>query len=440
MTETFTYNPTKGPKWSFLRDDVSSNGITGLNGTTGLNENLHQLFTLSHKIGSISFNGSQDILDNNNPNVNYTTTTTDVFHFNTTPGKKFALVGDWHSQELNNGTFNSTDLLTLNYNLKKTLALLVDHAENVANNGVTVTNLMNTSTDVVTNDVGLAGKVFGKMTLTGKFGSTQVNSTSGNSTGQTQVLSLAPDNAKDMGTFKQVKWNLSLAQVETNGQMQTAKNGITLSSVVKNNTISLQYMGALASPSALPTSARGITIAGDPNPKNKFHYTLAYKVRNPTAGGAALTVAKYTADLQVNPLTKLVYSFNHFNERADGGVDLMGAESLQIQRPVVKNVTLVSQWASTSNHSTNSGNSTMSLGFTDKLSSLTSFAASYGFTDTLTSGVENAGHTATVKYDWKLNDDHLLSLSGQYNDNPGSVANQRPQYLQFSIDFKTVFN
>lgn len=419
IRNAFAYNPVKGPKVNFFRDEVSSGS------SKAATQFLHETYTLDHKLGVFKFNALQDTVTVQNPGAQDQTTQLRTLHFNTESKGRMSLVGDWKSVKQPDGKFEDTQTLNLNYTMSSKMVF------------TGLRTAIKTDQYTVTTQVyGVTGKLSKELNLAAKFGDTVVN---GLTTGKVRELSLNPNAAKDYGAFKQVNWSLRYAEVQNAGKIQTLSDGAKLDTTLMKHKLALEYIGAV---NANGTSqiVRSFSVAGDPDPKKALKYSLSYKVRDPGAG-PSIYIRKYDAEWAVNPYTKLTYNYASSTEKPDGTVDPAGVERLRLTTPLSKRLGFVGQWEGSRNPAQQLAKNTLSLGLAGKLSTIGTFEASYGFDRVTTPGVLTASHTYKVKYDYQENADHYLTFSGLVVDWSGPrPANVSADDLQFQLDYKTLFN
>ncbi|MHB1001638.1 MAG: hypothetical protein ACYC27_20555 [Armatimonadota bacterium] len=418
LRNNVTFNPTKGPKMTMLMDQISY-------GSGGSETNYsHENYTLNHKIGKIDINAMRDSVSTESPT---STNTTDVttLHFNTDAQRRTAIVGDWKLVEKSDGKFEDTQTLKLNTKLNSKMAFIGSR-----------TSIRTNEMEFQTQDYGVSGKVFGKLSLAAKYGDTLVN---GLTVGKTRELSLIPDAPKDYGMFKQVGWQMAFGQVVKNGKIETENKTAKLDTQVLKHKISMHYIGGITK-EGKSQIVRTFSVIGDQDPKKKLQYNMAYKVRD-IGTPKNILIRNYNADWKVTSFTNLVYNYASYKEKADGTLEPVGIERVRLTTALSKKLGFVGQWERNSNYQAETDQNTLSVGISGKLSAKEVFEVGYGFDSLSTKNGDSESRTYKLKYDHQVDADHYLTLSGTYTDRDGpKPANINTDDVQYQIDFKTVFN
>jgi hypothetical protein len=277
----------------------------------------------------------------------------------------------------------------------------------------------------------------GSLSLAAKFGETLVN---GLTIGKVRELSLTPGGPKDLGAFKQINWNVRYAEVQKAGKVETQAKAAKVETSVLKHKLAVEYLGSVTKDGQTPI-VRSFSIAGDQDPKKRLRYDLAYKVRDPGGASPSLIIRRYNAELQVNPSTKLAYSYLGFNEKPDGNLEPVGLERLKLTMAATKRLGFTSQWEKTRNYQQGTAKTVLSLGLAGKASSNETLEASYGFDRVTSPSGKTSARTYKLTYDRQVSADHFLTFSGRYTDWSGPhPSDPNSDDLLLQIDFRRVFN
>lgn len=409
--------PTQGPKLSILEDRVS----TGTPGSS--TDTMHQQFKVDHKLGAMSLNAMHDTVTVTGTNGSANTVTTDSFHFDTDAARRASFIGDWRNIRQADGKFEDTKSMRLSYKLNPSLDF-------TANRLMVQTDKNNTQCQ----EYSLTGKVFRGVGLKSRFAQTSLD---GAMTNRVRELSLVPDAARNYGVFKQFKWSVGFSEVETVGKPAESNSAHVESNVMKHQ-VTMDYAGGIAKDGQRP-STRSLSIAGDPDPKKPVHYSMTYKVVDPGTAPTML-MRRYDADWQINASIKLTYNYFSFNQKPDGKIEPIGGQKLRLTMPFNKNLNLLGQWENSEDYSQSIRKRTLSFGLTGKLNPHTAFEGSIGIDSVLTPSGGTTSKTFKLKYDYQMDADHFLTLSGKCTawSGPHQVnPNDDDVYVQ--LDLRTVF-
>jgi len=387
LTNSIVISPSHGPKLSILRDEVAA-GKSG-----AVSKSLREKFALDHRIGLVSLAAVQDTVTKEDSTGDERRIETRTFHFDTDPKRRASLIGDWRTVEQNDGKFEDTQTLKLNSRL--------------------------------TSDIAFAG-----MRSVVKTDGAEVVS---------QEYGLQPGAARDYGMFKQVKWSLYFAQAQNSSGTETRTKAAKLESEIAAHKVAVEYLGAVTKDGQTPVT-RSFSIAGSQDPKERLHYDLAYKVRDPGCG-PSLLIRRYNADWQIYPSTKLIYNYFSYDEKPGGKLEPIGTERLRLATALTKRLGFIGQWEIADNYERGTSKDTLSLGLSGKVSSLGALEASYGYDRVAAPDGKSSSRTYKLKYDYQTSADHFFTFSGRYTDWSGPrPASSDGDDLYLQLDFKTLFN
>lgn len=423
LRNQLTYNPASGPRIILFRYQDQA-GASDAFGTF-----LHEAYKLDDKIklsaiGPIEFKGLMDIQTTTAADGTDQQVKVSTYHVQNDRKQRVRFTGDVNSVERSDDTFEKAQVFTLGTKLTPTLAF----------HGMRRT--INTQSDqTVAQDYGITGKVLGGYALSARFGETLLN---GATVGKIRELSLTPPAARDFGIFKGVNWNLKFAEVRNRDKIETGTKQASLDSTVLRHRIALAYSGLITKEGQTPI-VRSFSVLGDPNPANKLHYALAYKVIDPRAARSML-VRNYTAEYKFNATTVLNYLYMSYNEK-DGKFEPIGIERLKLTTTLTKALSLIGHWENAENYQAGTDRTQMSLGIAGKLDSLTAVEVSYGYDRVVTPGGETTASTYKVKYDQTISADHFLTFSGTYTDwNGPKPSNANADDVTLQLDFNLLFD
>jgi len=233
---------------------------------------------------------------------------------------------------------------------------------------------------------------------------------------------------------------LLIGEVQTaNGHVQTRTKSAGFETEVLNHALSAGYTGAVTKEGATPV-VRYLSLTGDKDTKKRFHYSLSYKVHDPGAD-PSLYIRKYAADYRLSKTTALFYNYSSYNEKAGGKLEPIGVEKLKLTTMLNDKLSLVGQWESLENFANNTDKNTLSLGVAGKLSKLAALEASCGYDSVITSSGKSSSRTYKLKYDYQMDSDHFLMLSGKYTDWSGPKPTSSPDDdVRVQLDLKKLFN
>ena len=410
--------PSNGPKLSILMDQITS-------GKDGLQTDWRQQrFALEHHMGNVSLNAIQDTVTTGTSSGSESSIRTRSFHFETDTKLRTSLIGDWKNVLREDGKSEDTKTLRLSAKLARGF--------DFNSNGLTI----RTEAGVTdSREVSLTGKVLGSVALKSRFGQTMSN---GDFAGGIRELSLIPDAAKNYGPFREVKWSLGFAEVQSGDKVQSRAENGRVEAQVMDQRIAAEYSGAITKDGGNPIT-RTLSLGGDPDPKKPVHYNFMYKSRDPGSGDPIL-LRRYDFDWQISESMKFTYNFFTYNEKPDGKLDLTGGERYRLTMPFTETLNLLAQLESTDDYAKDTAKDSLSVGITSKPSSLGALEASYGQDHTTTSEGEAESHTYRLKYDHQMDADHFITFSGKYTNWSGvhkSDPNSDDVLLQ--LDFRTIF-
>lgn len=418
------FNPSRGPKITLLRDEVRTGA------SDAASRSIHETYKLDHNIGvsslgTLSFKSMLDTKTNIAPDGTERWTRTTTYHLNSDRRRPLSFAADWKTIEREDGRFEKTRLLSIGSKLSGDLAF----------NGMR--KVVETDEhETVAQDYGLTGKVLGGLSFSARFGEMLLD---GVTVGKVRKLILTPPGAKDYGIFKGVGWNLKFEEVRKGSKTQTQTKAAKVESTLLKHRLAVGYSGAVTKKSETPI-VRSFSIAGDQDPKKRLHYDFSYKVRDPGAG-PSLLIRRYNADLRISPTTKLEYKYFSFNEKKNGKLELVGREFLKLTSSLNKRLSLLGQYEVADNYKQDSTKRTISLGIAGKPSSLAAVEVSYGYDREEIKGRKASTRTYKVKYDYTIDADHFVAISGQYTDWKGHrPADNDRDDLRLQLDFMTLFN
>ena len=419
MKNNIVVNQPGSPKFSILRDQVTSGKESAISSF------LRQRYTLGHKLGLLTLNAVQDTVTRENETGEEQEILTRSFHLATDAKRKSSLIGDWKNISRSDETFENTQTIRLNSLVMK---------------GLTFSTMRSTidtnQSDTMINEYALVGNVTKSLNLKSKFAETLVD---GLTVGKIRELSIIPGAARDYGMFKQSKWSLGYGEIQTAGRVETQAKSARFESLVLGNKIAAEYSGAVTKDGQTPI-VRSFSIGGNPDPKGRLHYNLAYKVIDPGANPSML-IRRYDADYRINRTTTLAYDFFTYNERPGKKIQPIGLERLKLVTMLTDKLGFVGQMESTDDYANSISKNTLSLGVSGKLSPLEALDASYGIDRVWTPSGKTTAKTYKVKYDYQLDAEHFLTFSGKFTDWSGPrPANNTSDDVVFQLDFKTVFN
>ena len=406
------------PKLSILRDQVTSGS------SSAISSFLRQRYALDHKIGLLTLNAVQDTVTKENETGEEQEVRTRTLHFDTNAKRKSSLLGDWKGISRSDGTFENTRVFRFN---------------SLVTSGVTFTAMETTvdtdQADTVINEYALVGTVMSGLSLKSKYAETVVD---GLMVGKTRELSIIPGAAHDYGMFKQSKWSLGFGEVQTAGKVETQAKSARFESLVMGNKVTAEYSGTIMKDGQTPI-VRSFSIAGNPDPKGRLHYNLAYKVMDPGANPSML-IRKYDADYRINGKTKLSYNFSTYNEKPGNKIEPLGLERLKLVTMLTDKLGFVGQLENTDDYANSISKKTLSLGVSGKLSPLQALDASYGIERVWTPGGKTSAKTYKLKYDYQLDAEHFLTFTGKWTDWSGPrPADPNADDLMLQLDFRTVY-
>lgn len=418
------YKPTNGPQITLFRYQDQA-GAADAHTTFE-----HELYKLDHKfqlsaVGPIEFKGLVDTKTTTDGEGTEQQTRVSTYHINNDPKQRIRFTGDLNNTEKSDGTFQKVQVFTLGTNLTPTLAF----------SGTRKTTDTHEDQSIV-QDYGLTGKVFGGYALSARFGETLLN---GLTVGKIRELSLAPPAARDYGLFKGVNWNVKFAEVRDRDKIQTRTKQASVESTILKQKFAVAYSGLITKEGQTPIT-RSYSVIGDPDPKKRLHYSLAYKVIDAGASSPSILVRNYTADYKFSATTTLNYFYTSYSEK-DGKLEAIGVERLKLNTKLSGTLAMVSQWESNENRQTGLYKNGYSLGITGKLNSLSAVEASYGYDRVTSPDGETKSRTYKLKYDRNVSADHYFTLTGTYTDWEGPKPSSAPaDDIALQLDYNILFN
>lgn len=411
--------PSHGPKLSILQDQVST-GISDASTDT-----MHQQFRLDHQIGGMSFSAVHDTVAASGDNGGRSAVTTQSFHFDTDAKRRASGIGDWRSIKQDDGKFEDTKTLRLNYKLTPSLDFMA--------NRLMVRTDQN---DTVAQELNLTGKVFTNIGLRSRFAETTID---GEVAAKIRELSLVPDAGKDYGMFKQFKWSMAFSENESAGNVTAQAKSAHIEANVAKHTVGVDYSGGIAKDGQRPIT-RSFSIGGVPDPKKPVHYNMMYKMLDP-GNGPSMLIRRYDAEWQINTSTKLTYNYFSYSEKPGGKIEPVGGEKLRLTMPINSRFGFVSQWENTEDYGQDIRKQTLSLGLTGKVNEAGAFEGSYGYDRVKTPSGPTTSWTYKLKYDYKMDADHYFTFSSKYTNWSGPHAmNPNDDDVNLQLDLRTLFN
>ncbi len=417
------YRPANGPQITLFRYQDQAGA------SDAFNTFVHEAYKLNHKmqisaIGPIEFRALQDIKTTTDTEGTEKEVKVSTYHLNNDPKAKTRFTGDLNTIEQSDGTYEKVQLFTLGTSVARGLAL-----------NATRKTIDTQSDDTVIQDYGVTGKIFGGYALAARFGETLVN---GQTMGKVRELSLAPPAAKDLGIFKALNWSVKFAELRNKDKIVTGTKQASVDTTVLKHKVALAYSGIITKEGQTPV-VKSLNILGDPDPKKKLHYSVAYKVLDSGSARSQL-VRNYTAEYKFSGCTALSYLYKSYNEK-EGKLESIGTERLKLTSRVTKTLNLIGQWESLENYQAQTDRIQYSLGIAGKLDRLAAVEVSYGFDRVTSPSGETTAHTYKMKYDRTVSADRFLTLSASYTDWEGpkpSAANTDD--LTFQVDFNLQYD
>ena len=418
VKNNIVFNQPGSPKLSILRDSVKSGK------SSAISSFLRQRYALGHKIGLVTMNAVQDTVTRENETGEEQEVQTRTFHFDTDAKRRSSLIGDWKNIGRNDGTFENTRTFKLN---------------TLVATGLTFTAMKSTidtdQSDTMINEYALVGGIMSGLNLKSKFAETLID---GLTVGKIRELSIVPMAAHDYGVFRQSKWSLGFGEIQTAGKVETQAKSARFESMVLGNTIVAEYAGAITKEGQTPI-VRSFSVAGNPDPKQRLHYKLAYRVQDPGAAPSML-IRRYDADYRINRTTTLAYNFFTYNEKPGNKIQPIGLERLKLVTMLTDKLGFVGQLENTDDYANSISRNTLSFGVSGKLSPLQVLDASYGIDQVWTPSGKTSAKTYKLKYDYQLDAEHFLSFTGKWTDWSGPrPENNTTDDIVFQLDFKTVY-
>jgi len=411
--------PSDGLRLTLLRDDDKVN----MGGSPS--RLLRQMFRLDDQVGTLCVNAIYDTSATNSETGDESKVTTRAFHFNTIPGRSMAVTGDWKNIERTGGKFEDTQTLKLDTVIGKTLNFKGLHTATKTESG-----------EALAQEYSLAGKLPGGFNLAAKFGESLYN---GSTLGKTRDLELSPEAARDLGPFKSARWSIAFGEVRKSDKIETQRKSLRFNASVLSHQFSAEYLGQVLKDGQTPI-VRSFSLSSLPDPARRIHYALLYKVRDPGAGPSTL-IRQYKADARLDADTKLEYSYFTYRELPNGLLEAVGGEHLRLTSKLNRRLSVLCDYDLAENYVQATSKRTLSLGFSGKVSALEVFEASYGYERVETPSGKSSARTYNIKYDYELDPEHFLALTGRYTDRSGAQPPGTPSDdVTVTLDFRSVWN
>ena len=413
-------NMKNGPRISLLMDGVNS-------GSTDQTTNfMRRVVALNHTMGSLSMNASQDLAVTEDWMGNENKVESKVLRMAADVSSKMSLVGDWKNIDNSNGTFEDTKTLRMSARVSPAMTL-------TSMRSVTMTE----QAETVSQEYGISGKASDNLNIGFKVGNTVQN---GQVIGNLREISLTPGRAQDCGMFKQLKWSLRWAEVESQGNITSQNRAVGVNTLVLNHRISAEYGTSITKDGQQPTNCR-FSVKSNDNPQDRMHYNLSYKALDLPGIKDTFIIRRFSADWRIDDNTRLDYNYSSLNERSITTIDPVGTERYKLTSIINKSLSANTQWESVYDNTKDESKTTLSFGLTGKLSQTQTLEASYGFENVLTSAGSGLAHTFRMKYDVQMSPDRYLSLSGKYINWSGEKpTGYNGDDAVFHLDFKALFN
>lgn len=422
LRNSVMYRLTDKTSLSLFTDKVDSGS------TTQLAQTDHRVMALTHQLNGIDLNLSQDVASSEDSSGNQSALTTNVFRVRLDPMDSTSLVTDYKSVTNMDGVIENKTLYTLDRKLSTTMAFKGTRliAQTIDSN-------------TVTQEYKLSERLFGSLNVGVTYGDTLVNNAP---TGQTRELSLIPDSRSEIGPFKQIKWDLRLADVTSAGNTVAATRSVNLSSEVAGKTVTLGYASSVTAQGVLPNMFTVEIKESNPNPNNPITYNVSYKPYIQSSTLHPVMARSFGLGWNIDAKNKFTYSYDSCNKANNRyNYESWGLEKYVLTSALTAQIGLVGAWEGNYDYQNSIDRKTFSLGLQGKFSKLHTLEASYGLDSIITPSGSGSAHSLRLKYDYQLNADHYLSLNGTFTKWVGTrPADADTDDIHYQIDYRMLFN
>ncbi len=415
----------------------------------------HSLLTFENAFAKsrMRLTGYYDTLTTTTSGVRAPTTTTSFLHFESSALKAANLVSEMKRIDYGNGHFANTMQLDMNYKASKNLSLVFNHlgldcgkdassdmnsmqwtwqaSKTMAISGTYALTTTNTNTDTAVRSLSISDTVAKNLNFKTTFAEVAVDHGNYN-----RQAGFSFSNAKPMNILgmKNATVTMSYAGASNAGKLQKESVGAKLQGNIGKNVLAFEYGGALDE-KGNGNQARAFSFTSDRNEKLPFHFDISYKARS-INGGSIQLVRKYNADLKLDKLTKLTYTYNTLPEGANNAIAQTGAEAFGLSRVLSKNMNFTLNYGKSFDTAKNTKVNKLAAllsGKTDKFSAL---QVGYSVDLSSVSGAATNAHTVSLGYSRNIDADHALGISTAYTMN--GVAGVRDD-VTTNVEFKTRF-
>ncbi|MDO8588102.1 MAG: hypothetical protein Q7T82_13835 [Armatimonadota bacterium] len=418
LRNEITYALNKDTKLGLLSDQFSFTSETG-----NVDTYWHKLLTFEHRLGNgIYVTGSDDTLEARKESAEAQLITRRTMHLETDKTKKLFGFADRKLFDLDNGKFENTLDVNLQYSLSKSLSMKARHLD------IDRGEEPSSASDIYNAQWNLRNGLSLTADLTQRATNNEQDLTA-------RKLMLQGPVFKRFGWFRNGKLAAGVSRESLNGDVSKSSAAAKFESDAFGGNLMLEYSGQEASNAQLP-SLRTYKFVSNRDPKSWLHFDALYKRRDDGPTNPYL-VRAYNLDAKLFGGTTLNYNYFTYKEAADGKTTPVGGALLRLTSTVGNGYKLIADYRKDEDFKEMKVVSPLTIGVSGKLSYGADFEVSLGRSLAGTAAGALTGRTIRFKYDHQVSADHYLNFEAavtKWNStNPGIQAKDD---IEARIDYK----